>query len=67
MSGRVTAIEDHPKGRTITSLWEYRDADGEVVFVVTPDVLMTDPTRPKTPGLSKRPSEPNGFDLLLQK
>ena len=44
MSGRVTAIEDHPKGRTLTSLWEYRDADGKVAFVVTPDVLMTGPT-----------------------
>ena len=44
MSGRVTAIEDHPKGRTLTSLWEYRDVDGEVAFVVTQDVLMTGPT-----------------------
>ena len=44
MSGRITAIEDHPKGRTITSLSEYRDTNGEVAFVVTPDVLMTGPT-----------------------
>ena len=67
MSGRVTAIDDHPKGWTMTSLWEYRNTDGEVVFVVTPDVLMIDPARPTAPGTSKRTSEPDGFDLLLQK
>lgn len=51
----------------MTSLWEYRNTDGEVVFVVTPDVLMIDPARPTAPGTSKRTSEPDGFDLLLQK
>ena len=50
----------------MTSLWEYRNTDGEVVFVVTPDVLMIDPARPTAPGTSKRTSEPDGFDLLLQ-
>jgi len=28
MSGRVAAIDDHPKGWTMTSLWEYRDTVG---------------------------------------
>ncbi|MEE2689606.1 MAG: MaoC family dehydratase [Pseudomonadota bacterium] len=67
MSGRVTAIDDHPKGWTMTSLWEYRDIADDVVFVTTPDVLMIDPVRPTAPGSAKQTSKLDGFDLLLKK
>ena len=45
MHGRVSGIGDHPKGWILTTIWEYRDAAGEIVFVVTPVVLMIDPER----------------------
>ena len=45
MHGRVSGIGDHPKGWVLTTIWEYRDAAGEIVFVVSPDVLMIDPER----------------------
>ena len=46
----------------MTALWEYRDASGDVVFVVTRDMLMIDPTRPTAPGGEKRAEEPDDFD-----
>ena len=45
MHGRVSGIGDHSKGWILTTIWEYRDAAGEIVFVVSPDVLMIDPER----------------------
>jgi acyl dehydratase len=45
MHGRVSGIGDHSKGWVLTTIWDYRDASGETVFVVTPDVLMIDPER----------------------
>ncbi len=53
MAGRVTAIAAHPRGRTLTTRWAYRDAAGETVFVVTPDVLMIDPARASGPSGGK--------------
>ena len=67
MSGRVTAIGDHPKGWTMTSIWEYRDDAGEIAFVVTPDVLMIDPDRASSPGSPKRSLEQVRFETLTRK
>lgn len=70
MKGRVHAITDHPKGWTLTTVWEYRDTDGDLVFVVTPDVLMIDPERAEggrssKPGAGSRGED--GFTHFLRK
>ncbi|MCZ6665377.1 MAG: MaoC/PaaZ C-terminal domain-containing protein [Gammaproteobacteria bacterium] len=43
MSGRINSLEPHPKGIVIKSTWTYRDARGEIPFIVEPDLLMIDP------------------------
>ena len=67
MAGRVTAIEDHPKGWTMTSVWEYSDDAGSIVFVVTPDVLMIDPDRAPASSGSKRSAQQVEFETLTCK
>ena len=67
MAGRVTAIDEHPKGWTMTSVWEYRDVADEIVFVVTPDVLMIDPEKPTSSGGGKPPAPDGAFEALTRK
>lgn len=69
MAGRVTAVAEHPRGWTLTTRWEYRDAAGETVFVVTPDVLMIDPARASGPsgGKSTPPGSGPVFETLTRK
>jgi acyl dehydratase len=71
MHGRVSEIGDHPKGWTLTTIWEYRDEAGEIVFVATPDVLMIDPERSengrKRDEERKLEGEEDTFEVLTRK
>lgn len=64
MHGRVSGIADHPKGWILTTVWEYRDAAREIVFVVTPDVLMIDPERSENGGKESSRRIPDGGDAF---
>ncbi len=70
MHGRISDIADHPKGWILTTIWEYRDAVGETVFVVTPDVLMIDPERAGNGGKGgsgRTADEEGAFEALTRK
>ena len=69
MSGRITAVDPHPKGLAVTSEWIYRDRDGEIPFIVEPDVLMVDPDIEPTARAprSERGSGADAFESLATK
>ena len=70
MTGEYVAVEDALRGWVLKSRWEYRDADGEVVVTVEPDVLMIDPARVPQPGGRKgkaAPPDDAGFEVLARK
>ena len=53
MRGRVVNISAHRKGLILTSVWEYQDIVGDIVYIVRPDVLVIDQNSSNNARLSK--------------